>query len=142
MRIILLFILALLCTGCPQRRVTRTAVLAGLTDGAQTSATVSVPNPEVQSALKIIDGVLASHGFVQTVDTNLTVYGSLVTYTKYTPEGYGTIFPSIAVSLDADNLEFSVANRPDLTLEDKQILKAVRTELRSHYGAKRVKTRH
>lgn len=142
MRIILLFSLALLCTGCPQRRVTRTVVLAGLTGDAQTSAAVSVKNPEVQSALKIIDGVLASHGFVQTTDTNLTVYGSLVTYTKYTPEGYASICPSIAVSLDADALKFSVADQPDLTSEDKQILKAVRAELRGHYGAERVNIRH
>jgi len=142
MRTILLLVLALVCMGCPQRRVTRTVVLAGLTGDAQTSAAVSVKNPEVQSALKIIDGVLASHGFVQTTDTNLTVYGSLVTYTKYTPEGYAAIFPSIAVSLDAGALEFSVADRPDLTSEDKQILKAVRTELRNHYGAERVKNRY
>jgi len=142
MRIILLFVLTLLCTGCPQRRVTRTVVLAGLTGSAQTSAAVSEKNPDVESALKIIDGVMASHGFVQTTDTNLTVYGSLVTYTKYTPEGYAAIFPSVAVSLGADALEFSVADRPGLTSEDKHILKAVRAELRSHYGTERVKSRH
>ncbi len=86
MRIILLFILVLICTGCPQRRVTRTVALAGF------------------------------------------------------PEGYATIFPSIAVSLNGNTLEFSVADRPRLTLEAKQILKAVRTELRTHYGAEKVKT--
>src|SRR5438445_42421 len=116
MRIALLCMLGLLCIGCPQRHVTRTVVLAGLTGDAQNSGTVSVNNPDVRSALKIIGGVLASHGFVQTENTNLTVYGSVVTYTKYTPEGYPTIFPSIAVRIKGDALEFSVADRPHLTL--------------------------
>ncbi len=142
LRVILLLVLALGCMGCPQRRVTRTVALSGLTGDAPTSAIVSVNNPEVQSALETIDGVLALHGFVRTIDTNLMVSGSLVSYAKYTPEGYATLFPSMAVSLNRDALEFTLGNRPHLTSEDKQILKAVRTELKSRYGADRIKTRH
>ena len=113
----LLCILTLVCTGCPQRYVTRTVTVAGVTGDA-----------EVQRALKLIDGVVTSHGFTATEDPNLKVPGALVTY--------GALFPSISVSLREETLEFDVANRPDLTLEDKQLLKAVKTELKSHFDGR------
>jgi hypothetical protein len=114
--------------------------LAGFTGHAETSANLSTTNPEVQTALKIIDRVLASRGFAPTANPNLKVAGSLVTYDRFTADGHSTIFPSISVRLNGNTLEFVIRNRPDLRLEDKQILKAVTTELRSHYGTAKVKT--
>jgi hypothetical protein len=138
MRFFLLCILALICTGCPQRLVTRQVTLAGLTGDAQTSASVSVTSPEVQTALKIIDRVLVSYGFAPTEDPNLTVPDSLVTYAKLTPEGLTMGGPS--VSLKGGRLVVVVAGRGGLSAESKSILKAVKVELKNNYGADRVKT--
>src|SRR5881392_2994347 len=107
MRITLLIILAMLCTGCPQKLVSRTVTLAGFTGEAQTSGTVAVVNPEVRTALKMIDRVLVSNGFAPSTNSNFTVPHSLVTYVKSSLEGMvNALGPS--VSLKDGRLEVTI----------------------------------
>ena len=137
MRILLLCILALACTGCPQKLVSRNVILAGFTGKPQASGTVSVADPEVQTALKIIDQVVVSDGYAPTSNTNFTVPGALVTYVKSNPEGTLTgLGPS--VSLKDAKLVVTIAGRGTLSNESKQLLKTIKTELRREYGADRV----
>jgi len=138
MRIVLLCILALACVACPQRYATRTVAVVGFTGDAQASANISTNSSEVQTALKIIDGVLASHGFAPTMDPNLTVSGALATYAKSTPEGLTAIDPCPSVSLKDGRLVFLLAERGGLNTDSKRILRQIRTELKSHYGTDRI----
>jgi len=140
MRLVPLCILALVCTGCPQRYVTRTVVLAARTGEVQNSQTISVERREVQTALKIIDAVLVSHGFARTEDPNLTVAGSLVTYSNATADGLTLIDPCPSVSLKDERLVFRIAERGHLSEDSKRMFKTIKTELRNHYGAERVTT--
>jgi hypothetical protein len=114
--------------------------VAGLTGDGQASATVSANSAEVESALKIINQILTSHGFAPTTDTNLNVFGSLVTYTKYTPEGLAYVDPCPSVSLEDGHLLFTIVEHPALSADSKRILKTVKTKLKKHYGADRVTT--
>lgn len=138
MRIALLIILALVCIGCPQKLVSRNVTVAGFTGNAQTSRTVSVVNPEVQAALKIMDGVLLSGGFSPTTNSNFTVPDSLITYVKSSPDGMLTA-SGPSVSLKDDRLVVTIAARGDLSTESKRLLKTIETALRKEYGPDRVK---
>ena len=138
MRIALLIILALVCTGCPQKLVSRNVTVAGFTGGAQTSRTVSVVNPEVQTALKVIDGVLVSDGFAPNTNPDFTVPDSLVTYVKSSPDGMLTA-SGPSVSLKDDRLVVTIAGRGGLSTESKRLLKTIETALRKEYGSDRVK---
>src|SRR5437870_12895295 len=98
MRIALLFLLVLVCTGCPQRMVSRKVTVAGFTGKAQTSGSASIVNPEVQTAMKIIDRALVSNGFAPTTNPNFTTPNALVTYIKSNPEGMVTAYgPSVSL---------------------------------------------
>ena len=95
-------------------------------------------NPEVQTALKIIDRVLVSNGFAPTTNPNFAVPDSLITYAKSSPDGmliaYG---PSVA--LKDGRLVVTIAGREGLSSEMKRLLKTIKTELRKEYGSDRVK---
>src|SRR5438874_2719802 len=139
MRIALLCILALACTGCPQKLVSRSVTLAGFTGQPQAPGNVSVADPAVQTALKIIDQVVVSDGYAPATNTNFTVPGALITYVKSNPEGtLSGLGPS--VSLKDKKLVITIAGRGTLSHESEQLLKTIRTELRREYGADRVTT--
>jgi hypothetical protein len=138
MRIALLCVLALVCTGCPQKLVSRKVTVAGFTGEPQTSVIVSVADPEVQTALKIIDRVVASDGFAPTTNPNFIVPDSLVTYVKSNPDGM-VMAHGPSVSLEDGRLVVTIAGRGGLSTESKRLLKAIKTELRKEYGSDRVK---
>jgi hypothetical protein len=139
MRTFLLIILTLVCTGCPQRLVSRKVMIAGFTSKALAPGTLAVVNPEVQSALNIIDRVVVSDGFAPTTNANFTVPDSLVTYVKSSADGMLTA-NGPSVTLKNDSLVVTVAGRGDLPTESKRLLKSIEAALRKEYGSHRVKS--
>ncbi len=147
LRFTLLFLLALLCAGCPEPPIaTRTVWLRFSELDAQSKVSLSVNDTEVQEALKLIDSVLASDGFVREHHPELeTKEGFVASYTKFTDEGLRLfVFP--VVFLKGNQLEFIISEgrRPGghLSPASDKALKLVRMELSNRYGSKRVKIEH
>jgi hypothetical protein len=109
----------------------------------QDKVSLTVSNTQVQEALKVIDGVLVSRGFVR--DPNLPGEGDpsfIASYSTYTGAGLRPIGgPSIYFKdnrLDVVVVEGSNLNSP-VSTATKKICKSLRKELISRYGAERVR---
>ena len=138
MRFLLICLLALACTGCPQKLASRSVTVAGFTSNPRASEAVTLAHPDVQTALKLIDQVLVSDGYAPATNINFIVPGAFVTYVKSNAEGLISLGPS--VSLKDQELVVAITGRGSLGAESKQLLKTIKTELQREYGADRVRT--
>ena len=144
LRFTLLFLLALLCAGCPEPPIaTRTVLLRFPELDAQSKVSLSVNDTEVQEALKLIDSVLASDAFVREQHPEMaTKEGFVASYAKFTDDGLRLfVFP--VVYLKGNQLEFIISEGRSpgghLSPASDKSLKLVRTELSKRFGSKRVK---
>jgi hypothetical protein len=138
-------LLVVLLTGCPEPPVTsRSVSLSFPMPEKQTKVSLAVSDTEVQEALKLIDAVLVSNGFVRDQNPdNATVQGFVASYSKLNNEGLRRLDELPGVYLKGNRLEvvFSEGRHPSgqLSASTKQILDLLNDKLSSHYGADKVR---
>ena len=141
-------LLPILMAGCflgERHSLTRTVSLNFQPLAGASEAGLSLTNVEVQEALKIVDAVLSTNGFVREPRTDMaSVPGFVAAYARYESPGLrsGTL-PD--VYLKQDRLEVEIVELGNRTtrptaLADK-VCESLQRELSSRYGRKNVKIR-
>lgn len=139
------FILLFVIAGCflgDRHSLTRTVSLNFQEPRGASEVALSLTNAEVQEALKIIETVMSSNGFVRDSRPDMaTVPGFVVAYVRHGSSGLrsGTLTD---VYLEGRRLDVAIVELGNRTthptaLTDK-ICKSLRNELGSHYGAARI----
>jgi hypothetical protein len=110
----------------------------------QTKVSLAVSDTEVQEALKLIDAVLISNGFVRDQNPdNATVQGFVASYSKLNSEGLRRLDELPGIYLIDNRLEvvFSEGRNPSghSSTSAKQMLDLLKDKLSSRYGADKVR---
>jgi hypothetical protein len=138
-------LLVMLLTGCPEPPVvSRSVSLSFPVPEKPSKVSLYVSDTEVQEAVKLIDAVLVSNGFVRDQNPdNATVQGFVVSYSKLNNEGLRRLDESPGIYLKDNQLEviFSEGRNPSghLSTSTKQMLDLLKNKLSSHYGADKVR---
>jgi len=138
-------LLVLLLTGCPEPPVvSRSVSLSFPVPEKQSKVSLSVSDTGVQEAVKLVDAVLVSKGFVRDQNPdNATVQGFVASYSKLNGEGLRRLDELPVVYLKDNRLEvvFFEGRNPSgrSSASAKQMLDLLMDKLSSRYGADKVR---
>ena|SRR2546426_1118686 len=145
MRATALLCMLLLGAGCymgDRFATSRTVALEFPASQSRSKVSVSVQEPELQEALRVVDTMLSSNGFTRAPDKpSDDGQGRIVDYFGHAPES-SLPLSNCSVYLRDGRLEvvviepFNRTGHPDSAT--RRLCHLLRTELRSHYGIKRV----
>jgi hypothetical protein len=110
----------------------------------QSSVSLTVSDTEVQDAFKLINGVLASDGFVREQSpSNASVQGFVASYSKLDSEGGRRLGEMVGVYLKANLVEIVFLEgrhtSADVRMSANRVLDLLEGKLSSRYGSDRIK---
>ena len=115
----------------------RTVALGFPAREGQSKVTLSVNDAEVQEAMRIVDSVMLSNGFVRNPDEP----GTLASYSKYNGTGPRPI-GGPRVLLNGDRLDVTVVEggnlNSHLSKDTKHLCDLLKKEMSNRFGAQRV----
>ncbi len=112
---------------------------------SQSEVSPSVSDLEVKQALKVIDDSLVSHGFVRDLNPpEAHGHGFVASYSKFDDEGLVRLRPLVWLVGDRLEVVFAEGRVPGgrISTATKATVNMLRTEMRSHYGSRRVTVEH
>lgn len=124
--------------------ISRTVSLSFPVPKEQNKVSLSVDDTEVKEALKLIDNVLTSDGFIRDQNPdNSTVQGFVASYSKMNEEGLRRIDELPGVYIRDNRLEvvFTAGRNPSgyLSVSAKKLLDSLRTKLSDRFGSQSVR---
>ncbi len=101
---------------------------------------LSASDAEVQDALKVVDALLVSHGFVRDEKPdNANVKGFIASYSKPTSEGLRRLDELPSIYFKANHVEIVFFEGRTSDAHNAQLIDALQKELAAKYGADRVR---
>ena len=134
----------LLLTGCPEPPVaSRTVSLGFPVPAGQTKVSTSVKDSEVREAMKVIDSVLTSYGFVRDKNPDMgSAPGFVASYSKFNEESLRLfVFPIVYLKGDRLEVVCSEGRRPGgrLSPATNKMLTSLQKDLSNRFGSQNVR---
>jgi hypothetical protein len=137
-------LLLVLITGCPEAPIKARKIVISFPIDNQASLTLTATDTEVRDALKLIDDVFVSNGFVrEEKPPDVTNPGFLATYAKLDSEGRRNLGQIAWVYLETNLIEvaFPEGRQPTSAVRASvtNMLDLLKTKLKGQYGSDRIK---